>query len=40
MQVDEIFDRVDIDGSGCIDIDEWVIATFDKQKLLSVEKLK
>ena len=35
MQVDEIFDRVDIDKSGFIDQDEWVIATFDKEKLLT-----
>ena len=35
MQVDEIFDRVDCDDDGGIDQDEWVIATFDKEKLLT-----
>jgi calcium-dependent protein kinase len=39
MQVDEIFDRVDIDKSGSIDQDEWIIATIDKSELLSPKKL-
>jgi len=39
-QVEKIFERVDLDGSGYIDYSEWVVATIDKRKLLSPEKLK
>jgi calcium-dependent protein kinase len=39
-EVEKIFDRVDIDGSGQIDYSEWVVATIDKSKLLTREKLQ
>jgi calcium-dependent protein kinase len=29
-EVDHIFDKIDIDGSGMIDYSEWVVATIDK----------
>jgi calcium-dependent protein kinase len=29
-EVDQIFDKIDIDGSGMIDYSEWVVATIDK----------
>jgi len=38
--VEKIFERVDLDGSGYIDYSEWVVATINKKKLLSPEKLK
>ena len=38
--VDRIFKRVDGDGSGEIDYTEWVIATINKESLLTDEKLK
>jgi len=38
-EVEKIFDKVDIDGSGQIDYSEWVVATIDKAKLLTREKL-
>ena len=37
--VDRIFVKADIDGSGEIDYSEWVVATIDKKKLLSEDKL-
>ena len=39
-QVDAIFAKVDADGSGTIEYREWVIATINKQKLLTPERLK
>ena len=38
--VDEIFDKIDIDGNGNLEYSEWVIATIDKQKLMTPEKLE
>ena len=38
--VDDMFNRVDIDGSGEIDYTEWVMATIDKKSLLTEEKMK
>ena len=29
-EVDKIFEKVDIDGSGQIEYSEWVVATIDK----------
>ena len=29
-EVDQIFDKIDIDGSGMIDYSEWVVATIYK----------
>ena len=39
-EVDRIFKKVDIDHSGFIDYSEWVVATINKEKLLSREKLE
>ena len=38
--IEKIFTKVDMDKSGFIDYSEWVVATIDKKKLLSEEKLK
>ena len=38
-QVEKVFNKVDIDGSGFIDYSEWVVATIDKEKLLTRDKL-
>jgi calcium-dependent protein kinase len=39
-EVDKILAKVDANGSGEIDYSEWVVATINKEKLLSTEKLK
>jgi calcium-dependent protein kinase len=39
-EVDKILARVDADGSGEIDYSEWVVATINKEKLLTREKLE
>lgn len=39
-EVDRIMKVADTDGSGEIDYSEWVVATMDKRKLLSNEKLE
>lgn len=39
-EVDKILARVDANGSGEIDYSEWIVATINKEKLLSKEKLK
>lgn len=39
-QVEAIFSRVDADGSGTIEYAEWVVATINKQKLLTPERLE
>ena len=39
-EVDRIMRIADADGSGEIDYSEWVVATMDKRKLLSNEKLE
>jgi calcium-dependent protein kinase len=38
--VDKILARVDANGSGEIDYSEWIVATINKEKLLSKDKLK
>lgn len=38
--VDKIFAKADVDGSGEIDYSEWIVATIDKRKLLTEEKLR
>ena len=39
-EVDKILARVDANGSGEIDYSEWIVATINKEKLLSKDKLK
>jgi len=39
-EVDKILARVDANGSGEIDYSEWIVATINKEKLLSIDKLK
>jgi calcium-dependent protein kinase len=39
-EVSNIWDKVDMDGSGKIDYSEWVIATVNKKRILTKEKLK
>lgn len=39
-QIDEIYNRIDVDNSGQIDYTEWVIATIDKESLLTEDKLR
>jgi calcium-dependent protein kinase len=39
-EVDRIMKIADSDGSGEIDYSEWVVATMDKRKLLTNEKLE
>ena len=38
-EVEKIFKKVDIDGSGFIDYSEWVVATINLRKLLTTQKL-
>ena len=38
--VESVFIKFDSDGSGDIDYTEWLVATIDKDILLSDEKLK
>ena len=38
--VDRIFSSVDRDANGEIDYSEWLVATIDKEKLLTPEKLE
>ena len=40
QHVDKIFNTVDKDHNGTIDYAEWLVATVDKEKLLTEEKLK
>ena len=39
QHVDKIFSSVDRDASGEIDYSEWLVATIDKEKLLTMDKL-
>lgn len=39
-EVDKILAKVDANGSGEIDYSEWIVATINKEKLLSKEKLR
>jgi len=38
--VDEIFSRIDIDGSGTIDYNEFIAASMDMDEMLTTEKLQ
>jgi calcium-dependent protein kinase len=39
-EVDRILRLADSDGSGEIDYSEWIVATMDKRKLITEEKLQ
>lgn len=39
-QVDEMFAKIDLDGNGTIDYTEFVMATIDQSRLITVERLK
>ena len=39
-EVDDIMDRIDIDGSGMIDYSEWAVGTINKKNILTQAKLK
>jgi len=39
-EVDRIMSMVDTDKSGAIDYSEWIVATINKNHLLSDEKMK
>jgi len=39
-EVDEMFDKVDADGSGAIDYSEFVVATMNEKNMLSNNKLQ
>ena len=39
-EVKAIFDEVDLDGNGEIEFTEWIVASIDKQSLITDEKLK
>ena len=39
-QVDEMFAKIDLDGNGTIDYTEFVMATMDEQRLITVDRLK
>lgn len=38
-EIDEIFNRIDIDGSGFIDYNEFIAATMDMEEMMTAEKL-
>jgi calcium-dependent protein kinase len=38
-EIDEMFDKVDVDGSGAIDYSEFVVASMNEKNLLSNNKL-
>lgn len=40
LEVESIWSKVDLDGSGKIDYSEWVVATANKKALLTKSKLK
>jgi len=39
-EIDEMFDKVDVDGSGAIDYSEFVVASMNEKNLLSNNKLQ
>ena len=39
-QVDEMFERIDLDGNGTIDYTEFVMATISEGNLVTEERLK
>ena len=38
--VDEMFDRIDIDGNGTLDYTEFVAATIEEKNLVTTERLR
>lgn len=38
-EVDELFDRIDVDGTGAIEYSEFVVASMHEKSLLTDEKL-
>lgn len=40
MDVDDIIRMVDINGNGTIDYSEWLVATMDRDRLLTDDRLK
>ena len=36
---ESVFGRIDVDGSGEIDYSEWILATINKEKLLTEERI-
>jgi len=39
-EIDELFNKVDVDGSGAIDYSEFVVASMNEKNLLSNNKLQ
>jgi calcium-dependent protein kinase len=39
-KADKIFEKIDNDGSGLIEYSEWILATIDKEALLSQDNLE
>ena len=39
-EVEKMFDEVDVDGSGEIEFSEWIVASIDKNSLITEEKLR
>ena len=39
-EVDAIFNEVDLDGNGEIEFSEWIVASIDKNSLITNEKLE
>jgi calcium-dependent protein kinase len=38
--VDDIWNKIDMDGSGTIDYTEWAVGTINKANVLTKQKLK
>lgn len=38
--MEKMFDEVDVDGSGEIEFSEWIVASIDKNSLITEEKLR
>lgn len=39
-EIEQIIKKVDVDGNSFIDFSEWVVATINKQKLLTQDNLE
>ena len=40
MEVDNIWNKIDMDGSGSIDYTEWSVGTINKANVITKQKLK